>query len=324
VTANLGELAALATAICWTMTALSFESAGRRVGSLAVNIIRLALALVFLTAFGAIARGHALPVDAGGRAWLWLGVSGLIGFCLGDLCLFRAFVLIGARLAMLFMSLVPPMVALISLVALGEKLSGHDLLGMALTVGGVTWVVGERRRRNPGPAGAATAIPAGTATTAPAGAGSPGLPGGPQAGAAGVLLGLGAAAGQAVGLVLSKYAMGSYHPFAATQIRVIAGVAGFAVLFSLFGWWPRVWAALRHRPAMARITLGAVFGPFLGVSFSLLAVQKTQAGVASAIMSIVPVLIIGPSILLFKERVSPRAVAGAAVAVAGVAVLFLT
>jgi len=303
---NPGELAALATAVCWTMTALSFESAGRRVGSLAVNIIRLVLAVLLLSAFGAIVRGRPLPTDAGGHAWLWLAVSGWVGFCVGDLCLFRAFVLIGARLSMLLMALVPPMVAVISLVALGEKLSRHDLLGMALTVGGVAWVVSERRPATSGPAiGERSGR-------------------GEHVGWAGILLGLGAALGQAAGLVLSKYAMGSYHPFAATQIRVLAGVAGFAVLFTLFGWWPRVRTALRNGPAMARITLGAVFGPFLGVSLSLLAVQKTQAGVASAIMSIVPVLIIGPSVLLLRERVSPRALGGAVIAVAGVMVLFLS
>ena len=294
-----GEIAALATAACWTVTSLAFESAGRRVGSLPVNIIRLALALVLLTAFGAVARGRPLPVDAGARAWLWLGLSGLVGFSVGDLCLFRAFVLMGARLAMLFMSLVPPLVALIGWAVLGERLGTADVLGLILTVGGVTWVVSERGPRDGG------SVP------------------GRRPRIAGVLLGLGAAAGQAVGLVLSKYGMGDYHPFAATQIRVIAGLAGFALLFTTLGWWPRVWAALGDRVAMARTALGAVFGPFLGVSLSLLAVQRTQAGVASAIMSIVPVLIILPSVLLFRERVTARAVMGAALAVGGVAVLFL-
>ncbi len=297
--AHVGEIAALATAACWTVTSLSFESAGRRVGSLPVNILRLALALVLLTAFGAVVRGRPLPADATGRAWLWLGLSGLVGFSIGDLCLFRAFVLMGARLAMLFLSLVPPLVALIGWAVLGERLGAADWLGLALTVSGVTWVVSERSPRN--------------------GALMPGR----HPSTAGVLLGLGAVVGQAVGLVLSKYGMGAYHPFAATQIRVIAGLAGFALLFTAFGWWPRVRAALRDRVAMARTALGAVFGPFLGVSLSLLAVQQTQAGVASAIMSIVPVLIILPSVLLFRERVTARAVMGAALAVGGVAVLFL-
>jgi drug/metabolite transporter (DMT)-like permease len=126
-----------------------------------------------------------------------------------------------------------------------------------------------------------------------------------------------------VGLILSKHGMGGYDPFAATQIRALAGLAGFAAIFFAVGWWPRVASALSNRPAMARVGLGAVFGPFLGVSLSLVAVAHTEAGAAATIMAIVPVLIIAPSAWLRKERVTPRAIAGAVVAVAGVAMMFL-
>ena len=94
-------------------------------------------------------------------------------------------------------------------------------------------------------------------------------------------------------------------------------------LFAIIGWWPRVLRALGDRKAMVGTTTGAVFGPFLGVSLSLVAVQHTQAGVATTIMALVPVLIIVPSVLIKKERVSPRAVFGAIVAVSGAALLFL-
>jgi drug/metabolite transporter (DMT)-like permease len=292
-----GEIAALATACCWTVTALAFESAGRRVGSLAVNLIRLVLAAVFLSAFCWAVRGLPLPTDAGLRAWGWLALSGLVGFTIGDLCLFRAFVVVGSRISMLLMALVPPMTALIGWVLLGERLDAWDWAGMALTVGGVSWVVAERKRDA-----------SGTAARPPV---------------SGVLLGLGGALGQAVGLVLSKHGMGDYHPFAATQIRVYAGIAGFALLFCGIGWWPRVAAALRDRGAMARMSLGALFGPFLGVSLSLVAVKYTHAGVAATIMALVPVLILAPSRLIKKEPITLRAALGAAVAVGGVALLFL-
>jgi drug/metabolite transporter (DMT)-like permease len=292
-----GELAALGTACCWTVTALAFESAGRRIGSLPVNLLRLAIGFLFLTAFGALVHGRPLPVDASPRAWIWLSASGLAGFTFGDLCLFRALVVVGARLAILLMGLVPPMTALIGWLVLGERLAPLDWLGMALTLGGVAWVVLERR-----------ADPAGRPARVPR---------------SGILLGIGGALGQAVGLVLSKLGMASYDAFAATQIRVIAGFAGFALVFALLGWWPRVRAALRDRGAMARVGLGAFFGPFLGVSLSLVAVQHTAAGVASTIMAIQPVLILVPAALFMHERISPRAVAGAALAVGGSALLFL-
>jgi len=292
-----GELAALGTACCWTVTALAFEAAGRRVGSLPVNLLRLGIGLLFLTAFGAVVHGRPLPVDASSHAWLWLSASGLAGFTFGDLCLFRALVVVGARLAILLMGLVPPMTALIGWLVLGERLAPLDWLGMALTLGGVAWVVLERREN---PAGRPARVPR-----------------------SGILLGLGGALGQAVGLVLSKHGMAAYDPFAATQIRVIAGLAGFVLAFTLLGWWSRVREALRDGGAMARVGLGAFFGPFLGVSLSLVAVQHTTTGVASTIMAIQPVLILVPAALLGKERISPRAIAGAALAVGGSALLFL-
>ncbi|MCK4414678.1 MAG: DMT family transporter [Candidatus Eisenbacteria sp.] len=294
--AHPGELAALGTAVCWTVTGLSFEAAGRRVGSLSVNLIRLVMAFGLLALFGLATRGQALPLDATTHAWVWLGISGLIGFAFGDLCLFRAYVLVGSRISMLLMSLVPPIAAVIGWFFLHEQLAPRDWLGMGITVTGIVWVVLERSGRQ--------AAEVRSQMTK------------------GVLLAFLGAVGQAVGLVLSKLGMGSYDAFAATQIRIIAGLVGLVVIFFVIGWWPRVWSALAHRGAMTRISLGAFFGPFLGVSLSLVAIQHTQTGVAATIMAIVPVLIIAPAAILFRERITLRAVLGASLAVAGVVLLF--
>ncbi len=293
-----GEIAAVATAICWTATALAFESAGRRIGAVSLNLLRLVLGLIFLTAVCWARTGMVLPFNATPHAWIWLGISGVIGLTLGDLCLFKAFVLIGARLSMLVMALVPPMTAVLGWVLMGEVLAGRELAGMALTVGGVAWVVSERKPGRNGDSGQKKQI-------------------------AGILLAVCGAAGQALGLVLSKIGMGSFDAFASTQIRVLAGLVGFVILYTVIGWWPKVAVAVRDRAAMGRLSIGAFFGPFLGVSLSLLAVQLTQAGVAATLMSLVPVLIIAPAVLLFGEKVTPRAIMGSVVAVAGSALLFL-
>ncbi len=295
-THHIGELAALGTACCWTVTALSFESAGRKVGSLPVNFIRLAVAILFLSIFGWLTRGRALPLDASPHAVLWLSASGLVGFAIGDLCLFRAFVEIGSRLSTLLMSLVPPMTALAGLVILGEKLVLVDWLGMTLTIGGVVWVVLER-------------VPDRNGRTA-------------RVPTRGILLALGGALGQAIGLVMSKYGMGDYNAFAATQIRVMAGAAGFAVLFAFVGRWPHVAGALRNGPAMGLTGLGAFFGPFLGVSLSLVAVQNTRAGLAATLMALLPVLMLPAAFFVRKERITGRAIGGAVLAFAGAALLF--
>jgi drug/metabolite transporter (DMT)-like permease len=292
-----GELAALATAGCWTVSALAFTEAARRMGSLPLNIIRLAMALGVFVLVEGFVRGAPLPVDASAHNWFWLSVSGLVGFTLGDLCLFRALVLIGPRLTLLVLSLVPVMAAAISWVALDEELSLFSLAGMALVVGGVAWVILERK---PPAAGAAMHVSA-----------------------AGILLALGAAAGQAGGLVLSKIGMSDgYDAFAATQVRAMAGLAGFIVVLFTDRAWPRLAAAARSRPGMAYAALGAFFGPFLGVSLSLVAVKYTYVGIAATIIALVPVLVIPVVIVVYREKVSLRAIFGAVLALAGVALLY--
>lgn len=308
-----GEIAALGTAACWVATALAFEAAGRRIGSLTVNLLRLAMAVGLLAAWGWATRGLAWPSDATPHAWRWLALSGLVGFTFGDLCLFRAFVVLGSRLSTLIMSLAPPFAAVLGWMVLGEVLSPLDLAGMALTVGGVAWAVAERQRARPAPVGEGVTTP----LAGPAPALDPG-----RRRLAGVMLGLGGALGQGGGLVLSKLGMGGYDPFAATQVRVLAGLAGYVVLFTLIGRWRRVAAAFEQRAALGFTAVGAFFGPFLGVSLSLLAVQRIETGVAASLMATTPVLILPVAALTGRERIGPGGVLGALVAVAGVMLLF--
>ncbi|MDC3954633.1 DMT family transporter [Polyangium jinanense] len=294
----LGEIAALGTALCWTASSLAFAAAGRRMGSLSLNLVRLVLAFVFLGLYNFARRGLPLPLDASAEAWGWLFVSGLVGFVFGDMCLFRAFLLIGPRVAMLVMSLAPPMAAVLGWLVLGERISSLGIAGMIVTLVGVAIVVRER-----------------TDLTNTAGTGPKGESG------KGVLLALGGATGQAVGLVLSKIGMKTYDPFAATQIRIIAGIVGFSFLFTFIQWWGRAAVAVRDRTALGFAALGAIAGPFVGVSLSLLSIQHTETGVAATIMATTPVLLIPAVILVHKEYVSLRAILGALVAVSGVALL---
>jgi drug/metabolite transporter (DMT)-like permease len=294
-----GELAALGTALCWTASSLAFTAAAKRIGSLGLNMIRLLMALALLTLANFIRRGLALPTDASLEAWAWLSLSAAAGFIVGDMALFQAFVLIGARLSMLMMALSPPITAVLGFIALGEELAPLDWLAMAVTLGGVAWVVLEQ---SPSP------IEEGAPRTRPM---------------RGYLFALVGAVGQSVGLLLSKVGMKDYDPVAATQIRVIAASAGYAVLFLALGWWGHVLRGVKHPSGMGFAALGALAGPFLGVTLSLVAIQNTQTGVAATIMSIVPVLIIPFVILINKEKVSARAALGAGVAVGGVALLWL-
>jgi drug/metabolite transporter (DMT)-like permease len=298
-----GEITSLLTAIFWTVTALAFEASSKRIGSMIVNLFRLIVGFFFLSIFAWIYRGILLPVDAAPQTWLLLILSGLIGFVFGDLCLFQAFVVIGARISMLLMALAPPITAFIGWIALGETLSRTSWIAMILTIAGIALVVLKREEHHQ-ESGTKKKVRFSYPVW-------------------GILLGLGGAVGQAGGLVLSKFAMKGYSPFASAQIRILAGIFGFIVLFTIYGQWKNAFRALSNSTAMLQLSLGAFFGPFLGVSFSLLSVQLTSTGIASTIMALVPVLIIPASVILFREKVTFKEIAGAILAVGGVALFFI-
>ena len=300
---HFGEIAALLTAVFWTITAMVFEVAGKRVGAMTVNIVRLFLAFFIYSVYLYFTRGLVFPTDASTETWFWLVLSGLVGFVIGDQFLFQAFVIVGARISMLVMAFVPPITALLGWLILGETLTRLNLLGMALTISGVSLVVLKRETAT-GKIHKARKLKLSYPLM-------------------GILLAFGGAVGQSVGLVLSKFGMKDYNAFAASQIRVFAGLIGFAILFSIRNKWSIVWKGLKDRKGMINLSVGSIFGPFLGVSFSLLAIQYTTTGVASTIMAIIPILIIPPAVIFFNEKVNTKEVLGAVIAVAGVVMFFL-
>jgi drug/metabolite transporter (DMT)-like permease len=293
----IGEIAALLTAVFWTITALAFEQASLKVGSLAVNVIRLFLGFLFLSLFTLIYRGAFFPSDASTETWLWLLLSGIIGFLFGDLFLFKSYTLIGSRFAMLVMTLVPLITAIASRIILGERLSFLSYIGMFLTISGISLAIFNRNKED-GKIGIHLSVK-------------------------GLLFAFFGALGQALGLVVSKLGMKDYDPFAATQIRILAGIAGFVILVTVMKRWYSVGNALSHRQGMTGISIGSFFGPFLGVSFSLLAIQYTQTGIASTLMALVPILIIPPAILIYKQKVSIWEIVGVLISFSGVAILFV-
>lgn len=289
---HIGEIASLLTAVCWMLSAIFFEKAGRRTGSLSVNIIRIFLGILFLGITTLFTRGMFFPMDATAYNWVWLGLSGIVGFFLGDLFLFKSYILIGSRTSQLVMSLAPMITAVIGWFFLQEILSLKSIAGIVVSVGGIMIAVaGKKLKLN---------IPL-----------------------RGFLYALGGVLGQAVGLILSKKGMGDYDPIAATQIRAIFGFVAFALLVTFVGRWRRVFMTLRDKTGMKAITIGTVFGPFIGVSLSLYAVQHTETGIASALMALTPIFIIIPTAIMFKEKITARQVIGALISIGGATIFFL-
>ncbi|MBU0985492.1 MAG: DMT family transporter [candidate division Zixibacteria bacterium] len=304
-----GELAALTTAICWSFTAIFFSEAGRRIGSFRVNAMRLILAVAIYTIILLVTTGRLFPEDLNSRQVLWLALSGLIGLVIGDGCGFKALVMIGPRLTTLLWGTAPIMATAIAWVFLGETLQITQILGIAVTVGGVSWVIAERRFTGNNQFNLAI--------------------GHPDAGSLlrGVLLGLLAALGQATGLVLSKHAMldcgGTMDALPASFLRMLSSMIMIWLFAALRGKFVDTIRGFRDSKALLYAGGGAFFGPFLGVWTSLIAVKYIAAGIAATLNATTPVWIIPNVVLYYKERVTSRAILGAIVAVLGVALLII-
>lgn len=308
-----GEVISLAVAVSWTITAICFEFAGKRIGALLLNAIRLAMAIVMLGITLKITTGSVAPWHAGTEAWIWLLLSGAVGYVFGDFCLFNSYLIIGSRFGQLFMTLAPPVAGISAFLLLGEHMNMFSLVGMIVCLTGIAIsVIGKSHNGSESKIGLDLPVK-------------------------GILYGIGAGVGQGLGLVLSKIGMNAYIecnpsmseteifmlPFSATQIRAFAGIAGFLLIILLRGDLLKIFTSFKDSTSMAASAAGTFFGPFLGVALSLMAVNYTTAGTASTLMALTPIIIILPSRYIFKEKVSARQAIGALISVSGTILFFV-
>ena len=307
----LGEVISLVVAVSWTVTAWFADKESHRVGSMVTNALRLSMAVLFLAVLLWITVGRPYPVYADSRAWFWLSLSALVGYVFGDWCLFNCYLSIGARFGQLFMTIAPPTAAFAGWLLLGESLSWKAAFAMLVTLAGIAISIlsrgdGRQVRLD--------------------------LP------LKGVLLGIGAGLGQGFGLVLSKIGMEHYAaaipsdapslmetmlPFASTMIRAVIGGAGFLLILALQKNLGGFVKAVKDPVSMKYASLITLFGPALGVSLSLMAVRYANAGIASTLMALTPVIILLPEVLVNKKRIRFKEILGVVVSVTGVALFFL-
>lgn len=299
----IGEIAALFTSFCWSLSAVGFSMAGKQFSSQVLNRVRVTLAFIALLVINAVLYGTPLPLSAGTSRWVWLMLSGIVGLAIGDVFLFRCYQLIGPRIGLLLLSLAPVFGALLAAVFFGEKLSIMQLSGIGLTLAGIAWVVIARPTLRNG-------VMQGTQE---------------KLSKKGIVYGIIAAAGQAGGLTLSKQGMtGAFPPFAGTIIRMTAAIIFLWLTAILQREVKETTSSVRKYPiALGWTAFGALFGPVIGVSASLLAVQHSEVGVASTLMALPPVFMLPISYFFFKERFGWQSVAGTFMAMAGVALFFI-
>jgi drug/metabolite transporter (DMT)-like permease len=299
-----GETAALGTALFWSLSTMAWSLAGRRVGSVAVTTLRSALAAVVLAALFRAAYGAWWPAALGSNALVLFALSGALGAGVGDLMLFRSYLIIGPRLGMLILALSPIFAALIAWVTpLREALGIRAVAGIATTVAGVAWVVSARGRDD------AWTPSAGGFTL-------------------GVLLGLGGTLCVAGGFVLSRMGFAAADDMrgaaiAATYVRVVAATLCCLAALPLFGRIRGTLRAFRDRRAMAIIAAGTVAGPIVGIWLSMLAIHWAPTGVVTALMSTAPILMIPMTWFAYGDRPTVRSLGGTLLAVGGALLLLL-
>lgn len=311
-----GELISIMVALSWTVCAMFAEVASKRIGSLPFNVLRMTLSLIMLAGVMWWFTGMPYPAGADADTWFWLSMSGLVGYVIGDFCLFNAYILIGSRYGQLLMTLAPPAAAIFGLLLLGQSMNWMAILGMCVTIFGIGIAIYRPKKSND-----VTARPP----------------------LKGVLFGIVAGIGQGVGLVLSAKGLMHYEelveasdmeflhggtsanvlPFASTAIRAITGMIGFTIWMCVKKQSYKLVEGVKSVRTMFFALGATITGPFIGVSLSLMATLYTSIGVAQTIMAMTPVLIIWPTYLFFHQRIYLREVIGAIISVAGVALFFV-
>lgn len=298
----MGSIAAILTSLCWSWSSIFFSSAGYVVGSKVVNRTRLLFAVTFLLMTHTLITGSPLPMQTEGFRWLWLGLSAIFGLVLGDAMLFQAYVLIGPRLSMLVMASVPAISAVFAWIFLGEILSPIQIIGILITTGGITLVVLDRNTEKPSI-----------------------IPGRNRNYYIGLLLSLGGAFGQAIGMIFAKKGLiGDFSALSGVLIRMIVA-AGTIWLIAAFSKEIKSNFQIlnQHPKAIRSIFSGAFVGPFLGVWLSLIAVQNTKVGITSTLIALTPIFHLPIAHFYLHEKINIRALLGTVIAIAGVAVIYL-
>lgn len=292
----IGELSALATAVFWAFSTIFFTRGIANVGVMQINIDRLFLSSILVCLTLLITGIY--PVMSITQLF-FLIMSSIAGLVLGDTFLFKAFEEIGPRLAQLIMSFAPPLSALLAFIFLRESLSLWGVLGIIITTAGVFLVILEHDE-------VSNKITIKN-----------------KMGVFWAMLGM---IGQAVGLVLAKQALNesAIHPIVASAVRL---VSAFILLIPIGYLTGRYHFGLKPYKAnmkwLINPVMGSILGPYLGITFSMIALTYAKVGIASTIMAITPILMLPISHIYFNEKLTWRPIVGAVIAVCGVGILFL-
>jgi drug/metabolite transporter (DMT)-like permease len=298
---------AILAALIFSWTSIFFTTAGQRLGVTTVNLLRLPGATLCLGIVHLAMTGGFWPEGLIWQDHLWIGLSGVIGLAIGDSALFKAFTLVGPRRSMTMMALSPVFTTVIAWSVLGEHLNLWGIGGIFVIISGVMIATMGKDRGQGEFSGLAR-----------------------QVLRTGILLALVGSLGQGVGSVLAKMGMtgstatsGGVGPLAATLIRLT-----WATVFYWLAVVPRLNVrstldGLRDRRGVSALGVAILMGPFISVWISQVAIKNTEAGVAQVLLGMVPIFVVVPAWIVYRDRPTPLSLLGIIIAVGGGALLFM-
>lgn len=287
----MGESLALAAAFGWVGSSVFLERASKETGTLAVNLIRLVIAMLFLGVITYVKRGLILPLDVTKESFKFLSISGLFGLFLGDFFLYKSYIKIGPRITLLVMTFSPIAVSILSFFILGEKIEGFKVLGMLLTIIGIAIVILKKKNDK-------------------------------EFSKVGFIYALLAMLGESLGIVFTRLGSIDYDSFATIQVRTIPAVLAFIVYISLKKEWSNIKEGILNKKGMIYIVLGTIVAT-LGVTALVEAMKYANVGIVSTLAATSPILIIPISIIFFKEKVSILEGIGALISFVGITIFFI-
>lgn len=292
----IGELSALAASVLWSFSPYIFSAVVARIGSFNLNVSRLFVSSILMLTT-CLALGIPLHIPSAPTEYLIL--SGIVGLVLGDTFLFKSLKEIGPRYTMILMSSNPAFGAIIAYFTFHETISWIGILGMIITFVGITIVVNQQNGKE---------VSRYKITKL------------------GIVYGLLSSIGQAGGLILTKYAnmIHIVHPLSASFYRIFPSFITLAIIgISTRRINEEFFVKISNRKTLSLLVLGSIIGPFLGITFSFVAVTHIPVGIAATIMSLQPILMLPISKYLQKEKFSIQSIVGAFLAVIGIGILFL-
>lgn len=289
----IGESAALSAAILWAISSVIYSRLGLKISPLQLNLYKgiIAIALIAITL---LIQGTAL-INLSTSTVVLLTISGMIGIGLGDTAYFSALNSLGARRTLLLETSSPPMGALLALIFIGEQLAYSSWCGIFLTILGIAWVISERN-------------PVDQLSVSPQG----------------IIWGILAAIAQALGAVISRYALiqSAVSPLESTLIRLIGGtviVIGL-LFFPLTKQTKMQWQISRR--SLGVIAIAAFGSTYLGIWLQQISLKFAPTGIAQTFLATSPLFIL-PIVALQGEKISLRAILGVVISLAGIALMFI-